>query len=213
MRRNPQGIKTDIWLQDFPGFEIRGGYTLWFSANTIPHCFWCGIQFTAEIPAGCRRKSYGIVKGGCIFRCFDLETVRLGFFLADIYDLQVCAGDIGNAFLYGWTKEKVYIIAGPEFEDYLHGKVLIIDKGLHGLWNSALRFHKHLAASLKDMGFCQSKADLDFWVRDAGDHYKYIAVYIDDVMVFFRDSMKQIPDPQKEVHHERHWEAWVLSGW
>jgi hypothetical protein len=32
-----------------------------------------------------------------------------------------------NAFLYGKTKEKVYITAGPEFGTNLHGKNLIID--------------------------------------------------------------------------------------
>jgi hypothetical protein len=38
-----------------------------------------------------------------------------------------------NAFLYGKTKEKVYITAGPEFGVDLHGENLIIDKSLYGL--------------------------------------------------------------------------------
>ena len=44
-----------------------------------------------------------------------MEAVRLGFVLADLNRLLVCAGDVTNAFLYEFTKEKVYIIAGPEF--------------------------------------------------------------------------------------------------
>jgi hypothetical protein len=44
-----------------------------------------------------------------------------------IYGLSYCACDIGNAFLYGKTKEEVYINAGPEFGVDLHGENLIID--------------------------------------------------------------------------------------
>jgi hypothetical protein len=58
----------------------------------------------------------------------SMETVRICFTIAKLNGLDVCAGDIGNAYLYGKTKEKVYIIAGPEFGDKLLRKKLIIDK-------------------------------------------------------------------------------------
>jgi hypothetical protein len=38
-----------------------------------------------------------------------MDTVRIGFFLGELYGLSCCACDIGNAFLYGKTKEKVDI--------------------------------------------------------------------------------------------------------
>jgi hypothetical protein len=44
-----------------------------------------------------------------------MDTVRIGFFLGELYGLSSCPCDIENAFLYGKTKEKVYITAGPEF--------------------------------------------------------------------------------------------------
>jgi hypothetical protein len=43
-----------------------------------------------------------------------MYTVRIGFFLGDLYELSCCACDIKNAFLYGKTKDKVYITSGPE---------------------------------------------------------------------------------------------------
>jgi Reverse transcriptase (RNA-dependent DNA polymerase) len=70
-----------------------------------------------------------------------MDTVRIGFFLG----LSCCLCDIGNAFLYGKTKEKVYITAGPEFGAALCGKNLIINKSLYGLKTSAARLHEHLA--------------------------------------------------------------------
>ena len=44
-----------------------------------------------------------------------MEAVRLGFIFADLNGLLICAGDVANAFLYGTTRERVHIIAGPEF--------------------------------------------------------------------------------------------------
>ena len=58
----------------------------------------------------------------------SMEAMRLGFVLGTLNDLTACAGDVGNAFLYGTTREKVYIIAGPEFGPTLEGRILIIDK-------------------------------------------------------------------------------------
>jgi hypothetical protein len=52
-----------------------------------------------------------------------MDIERIGFFLGELlYGLPCCACDIGNAFLYGKTKEKVNITSGPEFGVYLHGK-------------------------------------------------------------------------------------------
>ena len=37
-------------------------------------------------------------------------------FVAELNGLELWAADVGNAYLEAYTKEKVYIIAGPEFE-------------------------------------------------------------------------------------------------
>jgi hypothetical protein len=60
-----------------------------------------------------------------------MDTVRIGFFLGELYGLSCCECDIGNAFLYGKTNEKVYITAGLEFGANLHGKNQIIDESLY----------------------------------------------------------------------------------
>ena len=64
-------------------------------------------------------------------------------------NLQVCAADIGNAFLYGETREKAYVVAGPEFGPEVEGKRMIIEKSLYGLKSSSLRFHEHLSKRLR----------------------------------------------------------------
>src|SRR5688572_15781189 len=82
----------------------------------------------------------------------SMETVRICFVLTRLNELDVRAGNNGNAYLYGKTKEIVYVIAGPEFGKVLEGKRLIIDKALYGLKSSSARFHEHLSATLLAMG-------------------------------------------------------------
>jgi hypothetical protein len=120
-------------------------------------------------------------------------TVRLGYMIAALNGLLVCAADIGNAFLYGKTREKVYIVAGKEFDD-LTGTPMIIDRGLYGLRSSSARFHEHLSAKLRSMGFKPSRADPDFWIKDCGDHYEYIATYVDDVLAFSKEPLALIEE-------------------
>ena len=119
-----------------------------------------------------------------------MESVRLGFILARLNGLQVCAGDIGNAYLNARTREKVFIIAGPEFGPDLEGERLLVDKSLYGLKTSAARFHEHLSTKLRTLGYKPSKADADLWFRqDPNGHYEYIARYVDDVISFAKDPM------------------------
>jgi hypothetical protein len=82
-----------------------------------------------------------------------MDTVRIGFLLGELYELSCCACDIGNAFLFEKTTEKVYITTDPEFGVDLHGKNLIIDKSVYGLKTSAARFYEHLSESLLRLGF------------------------------------------------------------
>jgi hypothetical protein len=88
-----------------------------------------------------------------------MDTVRIGFFLGELYGLSCCACDIEKVFLYGKTKEKIYITASPEFGASLHSKNLIIDKSLYGLKTSAARFHEYLNESLPRLGFKKTKHD------------------------------------------------------
>ena len=126
-----------------------------------------------------------------------IESIRIGFLIAELNGLQVCAADIGNAFLYGKTREKVMIRAGREFGDTLANQDLVIDKSLYGLKSSSARFHEHLSEKLRRMSFTPTKADSDFWIKDCGTHYEYMARYIDDVLAFGKDALQLIHELQK----------------
>jgi hypothetical protein len=88
-------------------------------------------------------------KEGMFSSVVSMEAVRLGFIISHLNHLMVCAGDIGNAFLYVKCKEKVFVIGGPESGPELAGKRLIINKALYyGLQTSAPRFHENLSVSM-----------------------------------------------------------------
>ncbi|HEY9706698.1 MAG TPA: reverse transcriptase domain-containing protein, partial [Oculatellaceae cyanobacterium] len=127
----------------------------------------------------------------------SMETVRICFVIAKLNQLETCAGDVGNAFLNSKTKEKVFMIAGPEFGPELKGKRLIVAKALYGLKSSSARFHEHLSVTLKKLGFQPSKADTDLWIKLKKDHYEYIARYVDDVIVFSKDPLSIIKELEK----------------
>jgi len=115
-----------------------------------------------------------------------LRGVRLLAFIGELNGLKIWSTDIGNAYLETYTKEKVHIIASPEFGDR-EGHVLIISKALYGLHSSGLCWLERLTDVLREMGFFSSHCEKDIWMCDKGDHYECIAVYVDDLMIASKD--------------------------
>jgi hypothetical protein len=94
------------------------------------------------------------------------------------------------------TIEKVYAIA--QFGQ-LKGRIMIVIKALNGLkTRSGAQWHQKLAANLCNMGFCPCKANYDFWIQKVGNHYDYIAVMADNLLIFSKDPEK-IKHPIQEL--------------
>ena len=47
----------------------------------------------------------------------SLRNLRLVIFLAKLNNLDTWGADIGNAYLEAFTDKKLYIVAGPEFQE------------------------------------------------------------------------------------------------
>jgi len=121
----------------------------------------------------------------------SLRSMRIVLFLAELNDLETCAGNVGNAYLEAYTRERVAFVAGPEFKAYGHeGHVMIIVKALYGLKTSGSRYHEKFSDTMIDMGYKRSKADADVWMKDCGDHYEYVCVYVDDLIYAGKDPKK-----------------------
>jgi hypothetical protein len=94
--------------------------------------------------------------------------------------------------LYGKTRKKVYITAGPEFGTMPCWNSLIINKSLYRLKTSAARFHEHLGESLLRLAFNKTKHYPDLWMVDKTSHYEYLATYADDILIWSKDRMAVI---------------------
>ena len=57
----------------------------------------------------------------------SLRSLRLVIFLGKLNNLDIWGADIGNAYLEAFTDEKLYILAGPEFQE-LEGYIIIFLK-------------------------------------------------------------------------------------
>ncbi len=116
----------------------------------------------------------------------SLRGFRLLLFLAELNGLETWGTDISSAYLEAHTKEKVCILAGPEFGP-LAGHRLVVDRALYGLRSSGQRWHDRFAECMRAEGFKPCLADLDIWMRPNGDIYEYVAVYVDDLAFAVQD--------------------------
>ena len=111
----------------------------------------------------------------------SLTNLRLVIFLGKLNNLELWGADIGNAYLEAFPEEKLYIVAGPEFQE-LEGYILIFRKALYGLKSSGKQWAEVIHSILWYMEFLPSKADPCIWLRKAPNLrcYEYNAVYVDD---------------------------------
>ncbi|KAI2506381.1 Reverse transcriptase (RNA-dependent DNA polymerase) [Fragilaria crotonensis] len=119
------------------------------------------------------------------------DSVRIALLVAALNELQLLACDIQNAYLTADCREKIYIIAGPEFGSE-EGSIMIVKKALYGLKSSGAAFRAHLAETLYDLNYKPTKADPDVWIRPAmkADGFKYyemVLVYVDDILCVSHD--------------------------
>ena len=172
-------------LKEYQTFKSIGlnapvpeGYTK-IPCHIIYDCKHCGRHKSRFVAGGHRTKApTSSVYSGVV----SLQGIRMVTFLAELNDLELWGTDIGNAYLESYTTEKVCFTAGKEFGE-LAGHTLLIVKALYGLKSSGKCWHDRLFEVLDDMGFFPSKAEADIWMRRCGDHWEYVAVYVDDLLI------------------------------
>ena len=114
----------------------------------------------------------------------SLRKLRLAMLFAELINLQLWGADVGNAYLRALKKEKLCIVAGPEFKD-LQGHVLVLYKALYGTRSGGACWHDKPFDILQQIDFKPSKADPDIWMGSSkdGTHHEYRAVYKDDLAI------------------------------
>ena len=123
-----------------------------------------------------------------------MATVYSGIFFAEPYNLELWGADVGNAYLQALTRESLYIVRGPKFEE-LQGHIL------YGTRLGGACWHDKFFDILHDMGLKPSKADPDIRMESSkdGSHHEYIAVYVDDLAICMKNP-KSFCDILKEKY-------------
>ena len=85
--------------------------------------------------------------------------------LAELNELEVLAGDVGNAYLNAPCRERIWFRGGEEVGSEDRGSVCVLTRALYGLKSSGASWHSTLAQYLRDMGFEDTKADPDVCVK------------------------------------------------
>jgi hypothetical protein len=99
----------------------------------------------------------------CYSSVVSRDSVRIALTIAALNDLDILACDIQNAYLTADCREKVWIIAGPEFGSEA-GTNMLVKKALYGLKSSGAAFRAFLAETLDAMDYKPSYADPDVWI-------------------------------------------------
>ena len=70
---------------------------------------------------------------------------------------------------------------------------------MYGLKSASASFRSFMAKKLDEIGYKSSKGDFDIWMRpatklDGHQYYKYMMLYVDDVMAASHDAINLMKD-------------------
>ena len=234
VRTHKFGVRIPKSVDEAKRFDEENGNTLWWDSictemKNVRPAFEVWEKDASELPPGYQKITYHMifdVKMGENFRrkarfvadghktktpaamtyssVVSRDSVRIALTIAALNDLDILACDIQNAYLTADCRERVWIIAGPEFGSEA-GNNMIVKKALYGLKSSGAAFRAFLAETLDATGYKPSYANPDVWIRpavkaDGFEYYEYILCYVDDVLCISADpmkSMKRIQDDFK----------------
>ena len=164
---------------------------------------WAPLRMIFDVKSDGRLKSR-LVIGGHVLDSENLDTYasvmkaisqRLLMVIASANNYDAIVGDITNAYLYADADVKVYTRVGKEFEiagfpELPNQSLAQIVRALYGLPSSGRAWHKHLAKTLRKMGFKPTRFDPDVYIRDIkeGTGWDYLGVHTDDVTAVAVDA-------------------------
>ena len=97
--------------------------------------------------------------------------------------------DVETAFLNGKFKSEVYVSQPMGYDDGTD-KVLLLNKALYDLKESARSWYDCYNEIMESLGFKRSKYDYCLYVKLVENEFIYILLYIDNILICCRNKQK-----------------------
>jgi len=118
-------------------------------------------------------------------------TYRILIICEIIWGLYSIIADFATAFLYGELEEEIFMNCPPGM-DHEKDDILLLNKTIYGLVQSARQWYKKLVEILEKLGFQQSLADPCLLVKRTENSIVIITLYVDDCYcIGTKDAIKQ----------------------
>ena len=206
---NQNNLWGEAIMKEMSALMKAGVFSFYPPNYRVPNNYqYCPLRIIFDVKQEDLCRKARMVAGGHVINSSMYEsyasvvqtrTIRLLETIAMNEGLSFMTGDIGNAFVHALTREKIYSVAGPEF-NHKEGCKIVIKKALYGLATSARQWNLTLGDAIRKMGFTPSRADPDLWIKESEDkdHYEYIATYVDDIIIVSKNPKKYM-DNIKEI--------------
>nr|GEY10666.1 ribonuclease H-like domain-containing protein [Tanacetum cinerariifolium] len=112
-----------------------------------------------------------------------MVTVRCVITMAASYSWPMYQLDANNTFLYGDLVEDVYMTLPLGFGNNSDNKVYKLNKSLYRFKQAPRQWNAKLTAALVEHGFVQSKFDYSLFIKETGDVFVFLLVYVDDIVI------------------------------
>ena len=128
------------------------------------------------------------INGSTFAGVVSRESVRIVLTYAALNDLEVCPGDILNAYLQAPSSQQHYIICGARFGIKNIGKKALIKRALYEGKTAGKDFRDHPRCCMRHLNFESCLSDPDLLIRpviknDGSAYYEYVLIYVDGCLV------------------------------
>ena len=117
-----------------------------------------------------------------------LSTVKLLLAVAAAKNWSLSQLDISNAFLNGDLDEEIYMSLPPGYsprqgEFFPPNAVCKLKKSLYGLKQASRQWFLKFSETLLQLGFTVSSGDHTLFLKNSGNTYMAVLVYVDDIII------------------------------